>query len=280
MSSKSGPAASLDVHPYKWLLIGIGAWLSFFAGFGNGASLVMTGSLVSSVNGYFGFVPVQFVQKGNYTLGGLQLGQIGVFWFGAFVAGVVAPPEALVWSAAYDLGGVFIGVATMVPMACYLYGSPPALIGATYSFAFLFGLQNALSTFYSKNLMRTTHFSGAVTDIGSILGQLLRFALAKRASSTPKEGPRKRPEVWKLLPLLLLSLSFLGGGFAGVAATFHGSPLFLILPAALTSLLGMGHWLWRCRLHHSAAALSSLRSSPSSSDLRIDDLSISTEPEL
>ena len=40
--------------------------------------------------------------------------------------------------------------------------------------AFACGLQNALTTSYSGAVVRTTHLSGIITDIGNVLGMACR----------------------------------------------------------------------------------------------------------
>ncbi len=62
------------------------------------------------------------------------------------------------------------------------------------------GLQNALATTYSGAVIRTTHVTGVLTDIGIMLGSLLRGA----------EFDRR-----KFILLLLIMSGFICGGIAG-----------------------------------------------------------------
>jgi len=63
------------------------------------------------------------------------------------------------------------------------------------------GIQNSVTSTFSANLCRTSHFSGTTSDIGTFLGQLLRG----NVDSLPK-----------LKVLSLLFLSFWTGAFVSV----------------------------------------------------------------
>lgn len=84
------------------------------------------------------------------------------------------------------------------------------------------GLQNAMSSSYCGLMIRTTHVSGIVTDLGVMLGHWLRH---------------RRIVAWKLRFLLALLFSFGGGGFVGASLDLVYGPVCLLLPAA-TSILG------------------------------------------
>jgi uncharacterized membrane protein YoaK (UPF0700 family) len=64
------------------------------------------------------------------------------------------------------------------------------------------GMQNAMTTFYSGAVLRTTHVSGILTDIGIILGKILRGYTN---------------DAWKLIPFTTLLTSFFLGGLAAGA---------------------------------------------------------------
>ena len=88
------------------------------------------------------------------------------------------------------------------------------------------GLQNGISSIYSANLIRTSHHTGTSTDIGIIIGQILR-------------GNWKN--YWKLKVLIGLASSFWFGGlisFYSATAFLHDSLWF---STALFMVIGMSH---------------------------------------
>ena len=75
--------------------------------------------------------------------------------------------------------------------------------------AFACGLQNAITTTFSGAVIRTTHTTGLITDIGVVLGQaVFRW----------EEGRR---HVWKLSVFVPLYVGFVVGGM--VAVLGHGT---------------------------------------------------------
>lgn len=91
------------------------------------------------------------------------------------------------------------------------------------------GLQNAMATTYSGAILRTTHVTGIVTDIGSALGHALRGLEIDRA---------------RLRLHLLVLAGFLSGGVVGAALfRLHGADA-LFYPAALTFAVAITYSLY------------------------------------
>jgi len=78
-----------------------------------------------------------------------------------------------------------------------LYYLPDTYLGFYFA-AMACGLQNALTTTYSGNIIRTTHMTGTVTDIGIVIGKYILKG--------------EFQELWKLKILIPLFISFLIGG--------------------------------------------------------------------
>ncbi len=88
------------------------------------------------------------------------------------------------------------------------------------------GLQNGMGSIYSSGLVRTTHLTGLITDLGLSLGHNLR--------RVPVDARRVR------LCLLIIS-GFFAGGIAGTAAFSHFGPATLLIPAALTGSTALAY---------------------------------------
>lgn len=94
------------------------------------------------------------------------------------------------------------------------------------------GLQNAMAATYSGAVVRTSHVSGIVTDLGTFLGQWLRGEAA--------DGRRVRL-------YLALFAAFLAGGFASALAYPWCQERTLIFPALLTGFTGVAYFAYRRR---------------------------------
>lgn len=88
--------------------------------------------------------------------------------------------------------------------------------GSNYLFLCLAanGLQNSISSTFTSNLCRTTHFTGMISDIGTFLGQILRGNLTN---------------LHKLKVLLLVACSFWTGAALSHPLTMrYSSGIFLV----------------------------------------------------
>ncbi|MEY2879452.1 MAG: hypothetical protein RLZZ15_1832 [Verrucomicrobiota bacterium] len=111
------------------------------------------------------------------------------------------------------------------------------LFGATHLFrhrsgsadflaAMACGLQNAMATSFSGAVIRTTHVTGIITDLGIAVGLLAR----------------REAVDWRRVKLyLILLLGFFFGGLAGTLGFLRWSYDVLLVPATLTALVGAGH---------------------------------------
>ena len=93
------------------------------------------------------------------------------------------------------------------------------------------GMQNALTSKYSKNLVRSTHMTGCTTDFGLILGHTLIG---------------KDEEIWKL-PLFGISIiSFFTGGLLGTFIFDNYKHYALLFSIIITILSGTTHLIYIC----------------------------------
>jgi uncharacterized membrane protein YoaK (UPF0700 family) len=99
------------------------------------------------------------------------------------------------------------------------------------------GLQNAMVSSFSGAVIRTTHVTGIITDLGIALGQFLR--------RQPIDGRRAG------LYLVLLAGFFLGAACGSYGYVRLGFAM-LVIPAALTGLGGAAYMLAVSRNRHQA----------------------------
>ena len=92
---------------------------------------------------------------------------------------------------------------------------------------FMMGLQNAVITKLSNAVIRTTHLTGIITDLGIELGKLLYWN-----RHTLQEEPAVMADRDRLMVLTMLISSFFGGGVFG-ALGFKYIGYALTIPLAL-----------------------------------------------
>ncbi|KAL7541295.1 hypothetical protein ACHAXR_012038 [Thalassiosira sp. AJA248-18] len=214
-----------------YFVFALGLLLSLNSGYING--LCMSGLLReggSDKQGVSAFT-------GTYTKSGLALanGEVVLFGFeftlilsfigGAMVAGLLNPkaiPHKLVPS---------YGPTFLLGSLCMIAASLAAVLhkdGRTlyYFAAMANGIQNGMTSMYSANLIRTSHLTGTSTDIGLIIGQMLR-------------GNWKN--FWKFKVLVGLASSFWFGGLISFysASAFLSNSLWF--SAALFLAIGLTH---------------------------------------
>ncbi|KAI8816458.1 uncharacterized protein EV422DRAFT_551654 [Fimicolochytrium jonesii] len=193
-----------------------GSVLALNAGFINVVTLA--GVFSVTVSHHTGNVSKTAIALYNWDLTTLALVTSIVFsyMFGSFIAGFMVGDNK------FRLGRSY-GYSLMVESAC-LFGSfvflrRELLVGEWFA-AFGCGLQNALATSYSGAVVRTTHMTGILTDIGNILGQ------ACRADTTA--------ELWRLKVHVPLLASYFFGGLMGQVSYNIMHEKSLLLPCFFT----------------------------------------------
>lgn len=144
------------------------------------------------------------------------------FFLGAALSGFLIQRQTLKlgrrYGAALAVEGVLLLIAALLMRRHHDAGSYFASSAA--------GLQNAMATTYSGAILRTTHVTGIVTDIGSAVGHALR--------GLEVDLPRLR------LYLLVLA-GFLGGGIVGAALFSFSGTDALFYPAGLTLVVAIAY---------------------------------------
>ncbi|GAP67018.1 hypothetical protein MBSD_n2334 [Mizugakiibacter sediminis] len=211
----------------RWALHG-GIALAFIAGMINAA-------------GYLGFRHQAITHMtGTTSLVGIAAGQgdvASLAHFGALLASFVlgaALSGFIVGDSTLRLGRRY-GVALAIESAL-LFAAVPLLHAqidaGLWLAAAACGLQNAMAGTYSGTVVRTSHVSGIVTDLGTFLGQWLRGVAVDT----------RRVRLYGAL-----FAGFFCGGIASALAFPHWRERTLLLPAALTGLVGIAYAVYRHR---------------------------------
>lgn len=223
-----------------YLLAG-GSCLAALAGGLNAAFLLLLGISVSHLSGDVARFAIDVgAQDGLSGPAYLLLGALVGFVFGALVSGFLIHHPTLELSRPYGRSVTAIGVALIGSWACF----------GRYNFAAVglagmaCGFQNALATHYRGLVLRTTHVTGLLTDLGVAIGMRLR--------GYEVQG-------WKILVPFVLVLSFcVGAGAGGFATARIGRGA--VLGAGILYVAGGLLWtLLKHRVFHIADAPASER---------------------
>lgn len=210
----------------KWVEAGA-FLLALIAGSVNAVGLLgFKHQAVSHVSGTVTLLGTQWVDSPLDSLH--LLGIIISFLVGAAISGVLLNSNSLKLGRHYDsllLIEALLLVAT-------LWSLNEGLLYGHYLASAACGVQNALATTYSGAVIRTTHMTGIVTDLGIMLGQSLNG-----------RGFDRR----KALLFLLLILGFILGGTAGGMLFEHYQFFALILPIGCCLLLALVYRLYRLK---------------------------------
>lgn len=109
-----------------------------------------------------------------------------------------------------------------------IYKRWEALTPGAYLVCLACGLQNGMCTTFSGAVIRTTHVTGILTDIGLVIGQAIFHK-------------RTRKHLWKLKILIPLYASFCCGGAIGWIAFKYMHHQAILPPCVIIVCLGVGH---------------------------------------
>lgn len=208
---------------YRYMLGGL--VLTINAGFINVLALLSSfNQPVSHLTGITSNLGIALVEDPAHVLALLLT--ILFFVAGSAVSGLIIDSTQLRFGRRYGfilmLEGAVLGTA--VPLL-----TDERWLGI-YLLSLACGLQNGMVTTYSGAIVRTSHITGLLTDLGIYLGKWLLG--------------RER-DAWRWQMYVVLFVGFLLGGILGTLLfTQMGLPA-LYFCALLTGLLGFGYWLWR-----------------------------------
>ncbi len=227
----------------------LGTVLAFVAGAANAGGLLAVGQYTSHMTGIVSSVADHLV------LGEVALALAGVGALLSFLLGAMTTAWLVNWGMRRHLRSAYglpLVLEASALLAFGLFGA--AMDGVTSVFVpltvvllcFIMGLQNAVITKISRAVIRTTHVTGLVTDLGIELGKLLY--LNHRPGLPPVRANHARLRVHGQL-----IASFFIGALAGALGFKHLGYVSTVPLAALLLLLVLRPALddWQ-RLHRPA----------------------------
>lgn len=202
----------------RWVWAG-GATLALIAGLINSVGFLgLTHEAITHLTGTFTLAAIHGAKADFETVAHLS-GLIFGFFLGAAVSGYIIRESTLKLGRRY--GVVLLFETALLCMSVPLLQSDIFWGGFLASAAC--GLQNAMASSYSGAVVRTTHLSGMVTDLGITVGHLFRGLPV---------------DIRRVTLYLALIGGFVFGAILGSWLFPHWGYATLYLPATLTGLTG------------------------------------------
>jgi len=211
----------------RWVWVGAGS-LAFVAGIVNVVGyLGFEHQAITHLTGTTSLLGAAIVERDVRAIGRL-LGVVLAFIAGAVASGLIIQDSTLQLGRRY---GVVLAIEALLLAAAVPLFERQLIAGALLAAAAC-GLQNAMASTYSGSLIRTSHVTGLVTDIGIAMGHALRgMPVARR----------------RLALCVLVTTSFLCGGVAGALLYSRFGYSTLYFPALLTGSVGVAYAVYRQR---------------------------------
>ncbi len=207
----------------------LACFLAFIAGATNAGGFLAVHQYTSHMSG------IVSAMADNLATGKLNLVSTGVCAVFAFVSGALITTLLVRWARSHELDCEYALPLTVEAALLITFGLTghvfigERLRGTIMLLCFTMGLQNAIITKISNAVIRTTHLTGMLTDIGIAVGALLNNAFKKvRAPMTAERAS---------LQLLssLVALFFIGGVTGALGFKHIG--FFFTLPLAFVLLV-------------------------------------------
>lgn len=195
--------------------------LSWIAGYTNALTVLTCGQVTSHLTGTISQLGVEVAQV-HWRQAGYLSSLVAMFLAGAFASGVLTEfGRVRRFQSIYVLPMVVEALllalfALLIDwQAVGVLSEAKAHVVLTWLPAFAMGLQNATITRISGGVVRTTHVTGIVTDLGLELARIVFRVFGWSRQLDPKRAVQSR---WRALLLLSIPGSFALGAGLGTAA--------------------------------------------------------------
>lgn len=227
----------------KFCVLILGWFLATCAGFVNTVAFLHWNMFVSHMTGTSTKIGMQLESYDHGDSNGMEvckaLGLIVAFVTGSFMCGLLIDKNQVHFG-----GKSFYGLALVINGVALITATllPEMPVISSYLAAMACGLQNAMCTSNFGAVVRTTHVTGTLTDIGSILGRVAMMYLRKGCHGSRFNVLDKAElavDLRKLLVLLPMWVSFVTGALCGAFAERVLGKHAMFIPAFATTFLGL-----------------------------------------
>jgi uncharacterized membrane protein YoaK (UPF0700 family) len=218
----------------------LAGYLAFLGGFVNSAGFILIGSFSSHVTGSVGRLANDVVAH-QLDAAAAAASLVLAFFGGALVASVTIESDAFgrtpdAYGSALSSEAFLLVLFTLVS---YLtsHAHPRVKDAEAAILCAAMGMQNALMTRLSGAVVRTTHLTGVVTDLGIEAARWLRWghlSVATRMGVVPSPGRNapSRPAPVKVALLATIAGAFTMGALAGATAGIAMGHAAMLFPAS------------------------------------------------
>lgn len=204
-------------------LLGYCAALAFNAGWVNAVALMILAVPVGNLTGVTTQLGMDTANPWRYE-SHVLIAILAGFLVGAAVAGALLSSTRAPRGVRHAVVLTIQAVLLLLAAAGVEEGAVTTGIQALLAAAAL-GLQNGLTSSFRGMAVRTTHFTGTITDLGLMIGRSRKHGI----------------DGWKAAILAVTLLLFLGGGVAGILAGARFGGYALLIPAAICLALGSAY---------------------------------------
>lgn len=204
-------------------------YLAFVAGAANAGGFLAVRQYTSHMSG------VVSAMADNFALGSLSLVARGLAAVLSFLLGAFVTTLGIRWARSRALESEYAlpllgeaGLLVVFGLTGHIF-TGGHVMGTVMLLCFTMGLQNAIVTKLSNAVIRTTHLTGMVTDIGIALGRL----------ATLQSDEDSQTELTKMRLLASLIAMFFFGGTIGALGFKHVGFLFTLPLAAILIVLAV-----------------------------------------
>ena len=217
----------------------VAGYLALVGGFVNSAGFLLIGSFTSHVTGNVGRVANDLAALEFHAAAG-ALTMIVAFFAGAFAASMAIESDFFrkapyAYSFALFCEGSLL-VAFMLLSRLTTAEHPRVQDAEAAILCAAMGMQNSLVTRLSGAVVRTTHLTGVVTDLGIEAARWFRWwrgSLAARVHLRLSFGHKspEKPSLVKLTLLATIAGSFMIGAVAGATIVVHLHHVTMLIPS-------------------------------------------------
>lgn len=205
----------------------LAAYLALVAGFANSAGFVLLGTFTSHVTGNVGRL-ADDASTGHLGAAFSALSLVLSFYFGAFFVSMLLESRSFghisrAYASALAIEALLLGSFAL--LGYFVHADHARVLDAEAALLCVaMGMQNGLVTRISSAVVRTTHLTGVVTDLGIESARWVRHRRMMGAH------PRTAPDPIKMRLLATVGLAFLCGALGGAFAAPRLGHAVMILP--------------------------------------------------
>ncbi|HEY4184999.1 MAG TPA: YoaK family protein [Polyangia bacterium] len=222
----------------------LAGYLAFVAGFVNSGGFVLIGSFTSHVTGSVGRLSTD-VARGDLGAAFFAALLVATFFLGSLAASLLLEgpgPMPRAYGTALFFEGLLL--ASFIFVAGLSQTTHPRLRDAEAAIlCAAMGMQNSLVTRLSGAVVRTTHLTGVITDLGIEAAHWVRWRVRRQRGANQAEKPA--PTGARMLLLLTIATTFTFGALLGATLTALASRWAMVAPACAVWAAATYAWLQR-----------------------------------